>query len=174
MPKTLTSDDLAALSKGSIVVTLGDTTLSFEQDDSIVSSQVWNSLVGSVTEGFDIFFTPTQKNGAPTLPENSQFWLQQNASTREVCGVFPSGTVCLTNDSNGRQSEFTDASNGNVTGYTLEKKTEMEQAGASCTVYSTNVKCYGLDMYCSINSGGRVSCYTSDNYHRCDSSNGCN
>ena len=166
MPSTLESSDLAALSKGSIVVTLGDTTLSFEQDDN--PPLTWSQLVGNVTDGFDSFKTPTQKYGSSTLPDNEPFWIQQNTSTgdKEVCGVFPSGTVCLIKASD-RSSEFTDASNGNVTGYALQKKTEMESAGASCTVYSMGVTCVGSGMQCNMKSRGSVSCYNSDGSHQC-------
>ena len=172
MPSTLESSDLAALSKGSIVVTLGDTTLSFEQDDN--PPLTWSQLVGNATSGFDSFKTPTQKYGSSTLPDNEPFWVQENTTSgaKELCGVFPSGTVCLTHASS-RNSEFTDASNGNVTGYSLQKKTEMEQAGASCTVNSSRVKCDASGMGCAVSSSGSVYCSMSDGSHNCFiSSNG--
>ena len=158
MPSTLTSDDLASLSKGSIVVTLGDTTLSFEQDDNPPVQSPW-----------DHYISPTQTSGGATLPANEPFWIQENTTSgdKELCGVFPSGTVCLTQEPNGRQSEFTDASNGNVTGYTLQKKTEMEQAGASCTVKSNNVTCNGSGMYCYLASSGSVNCSVPGYSHYC-------
>ena len=163
MPSTLESTDLAALSKGSIVVTLEDTTLHFEQDDN-------PPVVGPT---WDNYITPTQKSGGAILPDNESFWIQQNTSTgdKEVCGVFPSGTVCLTNDSNGRQSEWSSSKPYTLSGYTLQKKTEMESAGASCTVKSDNVKCVGSGMSCVVSRYGIVGCSTSDSSHYCSIGN---
>ena len=141
------------------------------QDDgnSATPTLTWSQLVGNKTEGFDKFYTPTQTSGGATLPSGEALWIQENTTsgTKEVCGVFSNGTVCLTNAS-ARTSEFTDAENGNVTGYTLQKKTEMEAAGASCSVRSSGVDCGGAGVFCSINKYGGVSCSTFDSSHYCN------
>ena len=137
---------------------------------SLSATWTWIQDNGTLITGpvWDKYYTQTQTSGGSTLPDNTSFWVQEETSSgdKEVCGVFPSGTVCLTPD-NGIQSEFTDASNGNVTGYTLQKKTEMEQAGASCSVDSSDVKCYGNGIGCDVSSYGYVRCYASDNSHGC-------
>ena len=109
---------------------------------------------------WDKYYTPTQTSGGATLPDNSQYWIQENTTsgTKEECGVFPSGTVCMTNNPSGY------ALDGE---YVLGKKTEMEQAGASCSVNSSNVKCSGAGVNCYIRSSGSVSCDASGSSHTC-------
>ena len=112
----------------------------------------WSERVGNKTEGFTTFKTSTQSSGS-TLPDETQFWVQSNTTTKEVCGVFANNAVCLTNSSNGYS----------VGGeYALQKKAEMESAGAECTDDSTSMKCIGSGVYCSVSIYGSVFCGKSD------------
>jgi len=163
LPSTLGNDDIAILNNGGVVVTLGDTTLNFEQDDN--PSPV-------VPEVSYTYYTSIQTGGGPTLPEGSKYWIQENNSThvKEVCGVFPNGTVCLINDSNGRESQFGifDQETGyQVTGYALEKRTEMLNKGAyGCPITSDTFTCYGAGINCYVNSAGNVNCKSSSDESR--------
>ena len=134
------------------------------QDDGVVQIS-WN------------YRTPTQKNGGPTLPEGSQFWIQINTNTSEkqVCGVFPNRTVCLEADMTGRQSEFENSSQQIVTGYTLQKMNEMTAAGATCYVNAARIDCSNPDtkVHCYVLYDGSVDCSININeYHGCTIGNG--
>ena len=87
-----------------------------------------------------------------------------------MCGVFPNGTVCLINDSNGRESQFGifDQETGyQVAGYALEKRTEMINKGAyGCPITADTFTCYGAGINCYVNSAGNVNCKSSSDESR--------
>ena len=120
-----------------------------------------------------------------TLNPNSKAYLRTDGSLTEACGVFSSGTVCLTssyyNDDYSEvgsyDSDFEDFSGdtSNITtvadlqatglkGYSLAKAEEMLNKGASwCEVHSYGVGCYGTGyMGCYISSSDYDSCYSED------------
>ena len=127
---------------------------------SLEASWTWIQDDGVVAASWDNYITPTQTSGGSTLPSGTNFWIQQNTSSgsKEVCGILSGTTVCLTNASS-RAEEFTDAANGNVTGYASQKKTEMESInGVSCSVRSSYMRCDGGTVRCRVYNNGDVSC----------------
>ena len=194
-PSTLSNSDIAAINGGSVVVTLGDTTLHFEQDDNVTASN--NSGSGSGNSGneqsgggneepaaqtWDNYITPTQSSGGTTLPNNSIVWLQQNTSTNamEVCETFPNDTVCLTRDPNGRESDFQDCENYEeytgsgttcIKGYAKAKADEMlAKGGTKCIIFGEDweMNCYSSDtVYCHMSYTGNVDCYYNNGYNGC-------
>ena len=139
---------------------------------NLEASWTWIQDDGVVAASWDNYITPTQSSGS-TLPQGSIYWIQENTSSgsKELCGILNGTTVCLTNDPNGRASEFgTQDENNNyiVTGYALQKKTEMEATGVSCSVRSDNISCNG----CGVSSDGGVSCFGWDGHNCRISSNG--
>ena len=73
-------------------------------------------------------------------------------------------------ESKGRKSEWSQIEGQwTVTGYALQKKTEMEANGAACSVSSNAVRCDNATsgITCFVFDNGRVDCYTSDFSHFC-------
>ena len=130
------------------------------------------------TYGYDFEGAETLGNGGSsewvnTLDSNTKAYLRSDGSKIEACGVFSSGTTCLTGASNisaysstgDYSADFEDVTETteNITtiagleatglkGYSLAKAEEMLTKGASsCEVYSYGVICYGADdLECSI------------------------
>ena len=95
------------------------------------------------------------------------YYLRKNINTNktEVCGVFSKGTVCLSNNIDGRFSEFGKKDNDKyiVSGYTKAKKEEMERKGAKCIVSSFDVECKNDEkLECFIEDAGDVYCTVND------------
>jgi type IV pilus assembly protein PilA len=124
---------------------------------------------------WDNYITPTQASGT-TLPSGSFIWIQENTTSgvKELCGkIDGTNEVCLTNDPNGRASDFADVStttSGITTttglattglkGYSLKKAEEMLSSGAkNCYVSSYEMRCSGGPVRCKINSDGSVLCF---------------
>ena len=132
---------------------------------------------------FEGTYTYSQNNSKyeNTINSNWKFYLRRDTSTnkREICGVFPSGTVCLEHSSS-RSSDFGDCS-GNLsytggstclTGYIKGKADEMLSKGSSsCNIVSNNsnlydeVTCYNGSDSCKLLRSGVVYC--SDGSHNC-------
>ena len=147
------------------------------------------------TYGYDFPGAETDGNGGSsewvnTLDTNQTVYIRNDGSKIEVCGVFSSGTTCLTGASNisaysssgNYESDFYDVSGTteNITttagleatglkGYSLAKAEEMLNNGASsCVVGGSNVDCYMTDSgYCDIYGNGDVYCNdgNSDNWN---------
>ena len=132
---------------------------------------------------FDGTYTYSQNNSKyeNTINSNWKFYIRKDTSTnkREICGVFPSGTVCLEHSSS-RSSDFGDCS-GNLsytggstclTGYIKGKADEMLSKGSSsCDIASNNsnlydeVTCYNGTDNCKLMRSGVVYC--KDGSHNC-------
>ena len=105
-----------------------------------------------------------------TLNNNWQYYIRNDGTTKDICGVFPGGTVCLTPDLNGRSTEFGSGtvSESNISGYTAAKVQEMKSKGATtCTANALDngINCYFGDFYCGVNKNGSVIC--DDGNHGC-------
>ena len=162
----------------------------------------WCSVTNSECENINYTYTRffwkdvstdgyTLNNGWYTaLNSNSKAYRRTDGTTKEVCGVYPNGIVCMTSSyynsdyssAGNYNSDFEDVSTitQNITaaelqatglkGYALSKAEEMLSKGASsCYVYSRNVGC---DMpsgagTCRIHYDGYVYCYSngSDNVY---------
>lgn len=135
------------------------------------------------------YITSSQTEGGSTLPDNSSVWIQENtiSGKKEVCAVFPNGTVCLTNAPDGRNDDFlvtippSDAVyapfdigdlDSFFKGYIADKIHEMYEKGVttfyyaagsgngySIASYSDSVSHTGLT--CAISNDGMVSCQLS-------------
>ena len=121
----------------------------------------------------------------PTISNDWTFYLRNDETKTEVCGVFGSGqagTVCMTSpyynndydnkyyndDFKGIHGEYNDITTAEelseigLKGYALDKAVEMLNKGASsCYVYDYSVECYmPSGGYCSIEStSSTVSCH---------------
>ena len=144
------------------------------------------------TYGYDFYEAETLGNGGSsewvnTLDSNAIAYLRNDGTKLEVCGVFPSGTTCLTPASNisaysssgSYESDFEDVTDGGsditttagleATGlkeYSLAKAEEMLTNGASsCNVNYDYVDC---DMpsgdYCKVYRSGEVDCSEGGSY----------
>ncbi len=116
-----------------------------------------------------------------SLNPNSIQYLRTDGTTPEACGIFESGTVCLTSsyylseysDAGNFEADFEDVANWTswdittvaeleatgLKGYSLEKAKEMLTKGAiECMV--TNEAACEISTYevCSISANGNVSC----------------
>ena len=105
-----------------------------------------------------------------SLNNNWQYYIRNDGTTKDICGVFPSGTVCLTPDTNGRSSDFGSGSvsESNISGYAAAKVEEMKAKGATtCTANALDngINCYFGDFYCGVNKNGSVLC--DDGNHGC-------
>ena len=126
-----------------------------------------NAVTASITANWQyvqekMYFSYVTPDGTSTMePESAIFYLKTNIATNqsEVCGVYSGGTVCLENAGN-RYSEY-GTSDGNgyiVTGYSAEKKAEMEAKGATCRVTNIAVYCDEDNLTCSLDNYGNVNC----------------
>ena len=121
-----------------------------------------------------------ESNGYGFVPvEFNNEWnvfLRNDGTKNETCNVFPTGTVCLTNNTNGYYDDFSNVSSGTydstsistsgLSGYSLNKAEEMLNKGASsCNVYGDYVDCNRpAGGNCSIGDNGRVYCSDGSNY----------
>ena len=74
MPESLENADIAPLSKGSIVVTLGDTTLNFEQDDSGAGPDPTPGSYTTYEVGDIVYYDPVADNGCTSGSETCYKW----------------------------------------------------------------------------------------------------
>ena len=146
-------------------------------------SQSSGSLPNPYETTFDGTYTYSQNNNnyKDVIEPSWKYYIRKDISTnkREICGVFPSGTICLEHSSS-RSSDFGDCS-GNLsytggstclTGYTKGKADEMLSKGASsCDIASNNsnlydeVTCYNGTDNCKLMRSGVVYC--KDGSHNC-------
>ena len=110
-------------------------------------------------------------SGTSTTMPSTRYYVRTNLSTgsKEVCGVFPNGTVCLVNDTHERRSEYGTRNENNnfiVIGYSEEKRAEMAAAGASCSVGSNVVNCGNSGVQCGLDKYGVVYCSEGGNLCR--------
>ena len=108
------------------------------------------------------------------LNPNSKAYLRTDGTTPEVCGVFPSGIVCIAaNIDRFDDNTYLNDAYFNITtisalratglkGYTLEKAEEMLNKGASSCNVSQVVYCKSSNISCSIHHGA-VSCKADSN-----------
>ena len=107
-------------------------------------------------------------------------YLKNDGTTTEVCGKFPSGTVCYVGNSNGYASDFANCSSEQsvsvsscLTGYAKTVVDEMIAKGGACTIRQQFATCQGGSSQgsvngCDINPDGYISCDSGD-AHVCDS-----
>ena len=117
------------------------------------------------------YFTYQTSSGTSTTMPSTRYYVRTNLSTgsKEVCGVFPNGTVCLVNDTHERRSEYGTRNENNnfiVIGYSEEKRAEMAAAGASCSVGSNVVNCGNSGVQCGLDKYGVVYCSEGGNLCR--------
>ena len=116
-----------------------------------------------------------------TLNPDSKAYRRTDETTKEVCGVFPTGTVCMTSSyynsdyssAGNYNSDFSTCSSGGtgtftssnindscLKGYAKSKAEEMLSKGASsCNVYSSSVICnMSSGGHCDIGTDGSVCC----------------
>ena len=141
-----------------------------------------SSSSGKVTQNWDKFYyydsTAEKHMGVSTsLDDSWVVWIQENTTTgkRELCRVFPNGTVCLEGNTSGFSNDFSSCSSSYVSydgtgttclkGYAKAKADEMLSKGSTgCDVYSHGVDCYGQNAgYCEIYYSGTVLCRVSTN-----------
>ena len=101
-------------------------------------------------------------------------YLRNDGTKNETCKVFPSGTVCLTNNSTGYFSDFEDCSGDStydgtgttcLKGYTKAKVDEMLSKGADYCFIADGYNVYVSDLsgeHCNINEDGYVTCYNDE------------
>ena len=111
-----------------------------------------NTPTPQPTGNWDNYITPSQTSGGATLPQGSTMWIQENTQSgeNEVCGVLPSGVVCLENNTDITEFVNCDKSGENCTtiGYAAQKKAELELKGAgTCEVNADAFRCEGGDGY---------------------------
>ena len=152
-------------------------TLRYKIDGQLVSS---DSQEGGSSgensepeEHWDVYISPTQLLGGPSVPSGETIWLQKNNTTNntEVCAVFPNGTLCFNEtdfnvDKNGR------AISGDKTTAFTQKVTNLGgsvlyingdaniSAGDKICTYSLST--YGCTnneyTYSCFNNYGNISC----------------
>ena len=107
------------------------------------------------------------------LNPNSKIYLRTDGTTQELCGVFSSGTVCLTPNYHGYYNDFTTEKHthdiktaeelkiAGLRGYSLAKSEEMLSKGASfCSIIYSRVYCHiASGGNCGIAADGSVHCY---------------
>ena len=174
-PSTLTNSDINAINGGSVVVTLGDTTLHFEQDDNVTASN--NSGSGGNTPVTPSNPYETTFNGNYTYAnydtyedngeggfvpvEFSNEWntyFRNDGTKNEVCVVYPDGIVCATSSNyisgyssdDGYASDFEDVT------------TITSGITTTAGLTATGLKGYALAKAEEMLSKGASSCYVSD------------
>ena len=144
-PSTLSASDIAAINGGSVVVTLGDTTLQFEQNDNPTPP-------GPQPETTEGAWHPTYfAYGRPTTESTTDFTtLNKNVfvgldttGNKGVCIIRGGALYCF---------------KANDVEY---EQTHVQQvfSDISCSVKSSYSECRASDFYCSVYSIGKVSCY---------------
>ena len=138
----------------------------------------FNGTYGYDFPGAETLGTGGSTEWVNTLDSNQEVYLRNDGSKIEVCGVFPSGTVCLTGASSisaqasagTYASDFEDVTDGGsditttagleatgLKGYSLAKASEMLTKGASSCDVSSDLYCYlPSSNYLSINGSGLV------------------
>ena len=146
-----------------------------------------NTPVGGYAYLFPNHGIDPQEDEWPTeLNSELKYYLIKNTSTENIdlCGVFSSGTVCMTSSyynseystAGNYESDFEgcedseyyeagdSANNTCLKGYAKSKLIEMLSKGAtSCEVWSSSMRCYGVEnnngpIWCDISDSGSVGC----------------
>ena len=130
-----------------------------------------------------------------TLNPDSKAYRRTDETTKEVCGVYPNGTVCMTSSyynsdyssAGNYNSDFSTCSSGGtgtftssnindscLKGYAKSKVEEMLSKGASsCRVYSTYARCrIPSGGPCAIYDDGKARCYDINGDYVAVNSNG--
>ena len=176
-PSTLTNSDIALISGGSIVVTLGDTTLNFEQDDNVTAQSGGNNQTGGGNEQggnnqsggnqeeqsgnyvYKLWGDWSEDLTGVTHIYNKvhDFYLRKNTDTNkiEACAELSDGLVCVDNHAfdctltyNNQDSKW---ECNDTSSYVYQKQIELENKGATCEFYSSSWSY----MSCFDNSNGR-------------------
>ena len=157
-PSTLSNSDIEAINGGSVVVTLGYTTLHFVQDDNAVAQSSGNEQSGGNSGNNEPEPTPT--GWTPTY-----FAYGQDVTTSSTTNYASlNKTVFLGLDTSGNKGVCI------IKGGTLNcfeannfavEYNHIPQvfSGAECTDYETAINCAINDLYCSTNQSGDVECY---------------
>ena len=197
-PSTLTNSDINAINGGSVVVTLGDTTLHFEQDDNVTASNnsgnndpvtpsnpYETTFDGNYTayKWYDVTdegYTDNGEGWYTSLNPESVAYLRTTGLLPEVCGVFgsgQSGTVCMT--SSYYNSSYSSAGNYNADFEDVTEDNTYDITTAA-GLQATGLKGYSLAKAKEMLNKGATSCYVygggggSDSYVDCEMTSGGN
>jgi len=157
-PSTLTNSDIALISGGSIVVTLGDTTLHFEQDDNVTAQSGGNNQTGGgnepAEETWNKYYSYSSPAGGSTLDSSGAYVRENtNSGIKEVCVTLADTPLCL------------QVNNWNTEGYISGKSIAFSSKGAECSVDGDYLDCTFTGGYCDAYSYGDVECQQSN--HKC-------
>ena len=175
-PSTLTNSDISLISGGSIVVTLGDTTLNFEQDDNVTAQSGGNNQTGGGNEQggnnqsggnqeeqsgnyvYKLWGDWSEDLTSVTHIYNKvhDFYLRKNTDTNkiEACAELSDGLVCVDNHAfdctltyNNQDSKW---ECNDTSSYVYQKQIELENKGATCEFHNSSFSY----MSCFENSNG--------------------
>ena len=149
-PSTLSASDIAAINGGSVVVTLGDTTLHFEQNDSYTPPTAWVPTYfayGNPTTSSTTDYTTLNKNIFAGL---------DTTGNKGVCIIRGGSLHCF----GANNAEY--------------EQTHVQQvfSDVSCSVNSSDVNCYASGLYCNVHSNGSLICQDENTGRRCQVSPG--
>ena len=145
------------------------------------------ACTSTTTMSCDKYYSPaTTSSGTTTFDSSWDLWICENTSTgeKEVCSKNSSGTVCLENNSNGRNNEWScdricdsgDAYGAicEVSGYTNTKKLEFQSNGFTCSLSCGVMDCTATsgNASCYMDDDGDVSCVNNNNKRCTISANG--
>ena len=180
-PSTLSNSDIEAINGGSVVVTLGDTTLHFEQDNNATAQSGGNNQSGGGNEQggnnqpggnqqeetghyvYKFFSDWSETLNLDPWNEGKEYsvYLRKNVDTNveEDCAILSGGTACFEKhlfDCTLTQESGT----GNwlcndTSSYVYRKKQEFESKGATCTF---NHKSYYDSLACTANNNDDLGC----------------
>ena len=185
---TLTSGCLVF---GDYAVTFaGNTTSTVKGDCSSSSEQGGSGSEQTVVQTWDMYYYLDPENYSPveatSWNNESSTWIQVNTTSgeKEVCTTFSDGTVCFTNDSSGRSSDFAACSSLGydsetydgtgetcIKGYTKTKADEMlSKGGYDCSIRMDNMDCYSSSgNSCQVTNDGKVYCQIDGYYYNVES-----
>ena len=144
-PSTLSNADIAAINGGSVVVTLGDTTLHFEQNDSYTPPipPELETTAGAWHPTYFAYGTPTTSSTTDVTTLNKNVFVGLDTSgNKGVCMIRNNTLYCF---------------KANNVEY---EQTHLQQvfSDISCSVFSNYFRCKASDFYCSVRSDGYVDC----------------